>query len=324
MSATPIIPTTTPLPKEIIGIEQSTSPYLFYIKFLYVFIIMAITTIFGLLPLCFNKCRKGNRFLNYANAFSGGIFLGIGFFHLFPEANENFENYYKTPSGASSFMFGWPMSYLIAFLSYSLILYIEKVAFNSHDILHHHQSQDDKEKTLNEPLIENQQEDESEDSGKDEGIRKNKYIFNSSSSITPYILLIALSIHSIFEGIALGVMNTFRDCTILFTAIIMHKWAASFALGISFYKSGIDTDFFIKMILLFSLFGPVGIIIGMFFSEAGSLMKGIMLSLSGGTFIYVAASEVLVEEFSISKSKNIKFFCYLFGGLLTFILTLVE
>jgi len=153
---------------------------------------------------------------------------------------------------------------------------------------------------------------------------KNNHVFNPTSSITPYILLIALSVHSIFEGIALGVMNTVKECSILFSAIILHKWAASFALGISFYKSGTEKDLFIKMILLFSSFGPLGIIIGMIFSDAGNLIKGIMLSISSGTFIYVAASEVIVEEFSLSKKTNIKFLWFLFGGLLSFILIFIE
>ena len=155
-------------------------------------------------------------------------------------------------------------------------------------------------------------------------VHAHNHIFNPTSSITPYILLIALSVHGIFEGIALGVMNTIKECSILFSAIILHKWAAAFALGISFYKSGTETDLFIKMIIIFTSFGPLGIIIGMFFSDAGNLMKGIMLSISGGTFIYVAASEVIVEEFSLSKKTNIKFMWFLIGGLLTFILTFIE
>ena len=66
-----------------------------------------------------------------------------------------------------------------------------------------------------------------------------EHIFNPTSNITPYVLLIALSIHGSIEGIALGVMNSLKDCSILFTAILLHKWAESFALGISFYKSGV-------------------------------------------------------------------------------------
>jgi zinc transporter 1/2/3 len=135
---------------------QTASNYVFYIKILYLTIIVIVTTLFGLLPLCFNNCRKDTRLLNYANAFSGGIFLGIGFLHLFPEANENFELYFSSPEGKSSFIYGWPMSYLLAFLSYSLILYLEKVAFNSHSLIAHtHKTSENLDNNLNEPLLEN-------------------------------------------------------------------------------------------------------------------------------------------------------------------------
>lgn len=420
----------TPLDSSV----TNPSYYVFYLKIFYLIIMALITSFFGLLPLCFNNCRKDTRFLNYANAFSGGIFLGIGFFHLFPEANENFEKYFLTPEGQNSYIFGLPISYLLAFLSYSLILYLEKVAFNSHSLIahtHHNDNDVIEENNLNEPLLGNNNKErvyhdcnlyqngndntnniknssEDEEIGQDEQIirnvvsskgqfssllqsrnlskyiiifycyflliivssqgnniikpdknlmiasqilnrnnkhnedkksidiinnndnyeinneQKNDHVFNPTSFITPYILLIALSVHGIFEGIALGVMNTIQECSILFSAIILHKWAASFALGISFYKSGTEKELFIKMILIFTSFGPLGIIIGMIFSDAGNLIKGIMLSISGGTFIYVAASEVIVEEFSLSKKTNIKFLWFIIGGLLTFILTFIE
>lgn len=155
-------------------------------------------------------------------------------------------------------------------------------------------------------------------------IDKKEHVFIPTSSVTPYILLIALSVHGLFEGMALGVMNTFKDCSLLFLAIILHKWAASFALGVRFYKSGTETNKIIKMIILFAAFGPIGIIIGMFFVEAGHLIEGILLGISGGTFIYVSTSEIIVEEFSVTKDRRSKFYCYLFGGILTAILTLIE
>ena len=148
---------------------SNASNYVFYIKILYLIIIAAITSIFGLLPLCFNNCRKDTRLLNYANAFSGGIFLGIAFFHLFPEANENFELYFSSLEGQNSLILGWPISYLLAFLSYSLILYLEKVAFNSHALIAHtHKNDGNEENNLN---LKNSSEDE--EIGQDEQIIRN-------------------------------------------------------------------------------------------------------------------------------------------------------
>ena len=113
--------------------KEEPSSFLFYFKLFSFLIITVITFGFGLLPLYFSKFRQGHIILNYANPFSGGIFIGIGLFHLLPDASYNFEQYYRTPEGSSSFFYGFPMSDFIAFLSYSFILYLEKVAFSSEE-----------------------------------------------------------------------------------------------------------------------------------------------------------------------------------------------
>ena len=134
----------------------------------------------------------------------------------------------------------------------------------------------------------------------------------------------ALSLHGIFEGMALGVLNKKSEVIILFIAIIAHKWAESFALGISFYNAGIQNKIFIEMLTIFTFFTPVGILIGMYFSKSGLLIEGIMLSISSGTFVYVSTSEVIVEEFSSNGKKQLKYFFYLIGGLLTVLLNILE
>jgi zinc transporter 1/2/3 len=330
------------------------------------------------LPLYFANNVQGTIILNYANPFSGGIFIGIGLFHLLPDASYNFEQYYKTPEGKSSFFYGFPMSYFIVFLSYSFILFLEKVAFSS-------QEKDGNKndlilnKEILEPLLEEQNKEnmdennekiissilykrnkgksniifiyitlfletmnkkdkannianiiinkEEKEKDKDNVIELNdnmNTITNEKNKLTPYVLLIALSLHGIFEGIALGVINNNSEGIILFVAILAHKWAESFALGISFYNAGIQTRIFIEMLIIFTFFTPVGILIGMYFSKSGLLMEGIMLSISSGTFVYVSTSEIIVEEFSSKGSKYLKFFIYLIGGFLTVFLNILE
>ena len=124
---------------------NSSNNILLYFKVISFLIIISVSLIFGLIPLYSNSCRKSSKLLGLANAFSGGLFMGIGLFHLLPEAGENFEKYYTTPAGKSSFIFGQPMSYFIAFISYSLILFLEKVAFNSHALTSHTHIHEDNE-----------------------------------------------------------------------------------------------------------------------------------------------------------------------------------
>ena len=51
--------------------------------------------------------------------------------------------------------------------------------------------------------------------------------------MTPFVLLIGLGTHSLFEGIALGLNKTFEKVMILAVAIVLHKGAAGMSLGIS-------------------------------------------------------------------------------------------
>jgi len=99
-----------------------------------------------------------------------------------------------------------------------------------------------------------------------------------------------------------------------FFAILSHKWAEAFTLGLSFYKSGTDKPSFIRMIILFSCFTPAGILLGIILSGDSNIIQGVFLALSTGTFIYIACSEVIVEEFAITRYKYSKFFAYLVGG----------
>ena len=149
---------------------SSSTNIILYFKIISFLIIISVSLIFGLIPLYSNSCRKSSKLLGLANAFSGGLFMGIGLFHLLPEAGENFEKYYLTPEGKNSFIYGQPLSFFIAFISYSLILFLEKVAFNSHALtshthdhehnneVHEHMHKHFNNNELNEPLLLNNEE----------------------------------------------------------------------------------------------------------------------------------------------------------------------
>ena len=62
------------------------------------------------------------------------------------------------------------------------------------------------------------------------------------------------------------------------------------------------------------MFTPIGTGVGILFSEGNPLVEGIILAISSGTFIYVACSEVIVEEFAVTKYKYVKFLVYLIGA----------
>lgn len=148
--------------------------------------------------------------------------------------------------------------------------------------------------------------------------------FNPSSNLTPYILMIALSVHGFFEGIALGIQSNFKSTFYLGLAIVSHKWAESFTLGVSFYKTNTQDKTYFKLILLFSFFTPLGILFGILIANSSELIEAIFLGLSGGTFIYISCSEIIVEEFSVTKYKYTKFILFLTGAIFIGCMALME
>lgn len=83
-----------------------------------------------------NTCKASVRLTGLSNAFSSGIFLGIAIFHLLPEAQEGFENYF-TENKVEGFITRIPIAYFLIISAFSLILFIEKIAFDSHALIEH-------------------------------------------------------------------------------------------------------------------------------------------------------------------------------------------
>ena len=269
--------------------------------------------------------------------------MGIGLFHVLPESAEMLEDLTDAP-----------IAYFCSFFSYALILFVEKVAFNSHSLLHGHghehkndesnritlsklneteretkneEGNDNEENEKKEPMVKIEMENKEEEHDKEhEHEHEHGHEHeHKPSGITPYILLLALGFHGFFEGMALGIQSEVSNTLSLFLAIAAHKWAASLTLGISFVKAGVEKKQLIIMVLIFAFIGPVGIAICLILSEtANDYLQGIFLAISVGTFIYIACSEVLVDEFGNANNKFLKLFMLMLGGFFVGRLSLLE
>ena len=315
------------------------------LKICSILFLLLISISFGFMPYFISFCRKSNKFLSLSNSFSAGIFLGLGFFHILPEAAEILHK--KTE---------FPLAYVCCFLSYALNLFIEKVAFsNSHELFHgglgheHEKNKNiDEHKETDMDINENKEEKQVLDI-KINQINNELNISTSQNILVPiqsniknisennetkssiknscvsYLLLFALGFHGLFEGISLGIQKTIKGSLFLVIAISLHKWAASLTLGISFVKSNVSKNEFIINILIFSFITPIGIIIGLALTSfSNDYIAGVFLSISVGTFIYIACSEVVIDEFNKKKNKYIKFLFFLLGAGIVLALNLLE
>ena len=79
------------------------------------------------------------------------------------------------------------------------------------------------------------------------------------------------------------------------------------------------------LIFVFAFATPFGIALGMLLQNANNMVEIIFSSFAGGTFIYIAASEVIVEEFSIlGQNKWIKMLFFTIGAAIITCMWLIE
>ena len=136
--------------------------------------------------------------------------------------------------------------------------------------------------------------------------------------------MIALSVHAMFEGIALGLMKDLGSVINLVISILIHKFAESMSISIAMQKSNMEFNTLLKFILIFSCATPLGCTIGILLNEAPEIVSIIFTSLAGGTFIYVACSELIVEEFSLPGNRWWKLLAFILGAILIGLLLLLD
>ena len=85
----------------------------------------------------------------------------------------------------------------------------------------------------------------------------------SAHSHFRYIMLaVVLSVHSVFEGMALGLESHISTVIQLFAAIAIHKCVVAFSLGLNMVQSGLSNCLMNTSLCIFCLASPVGGIIG--------------------------------------------------------------
>jgi zinc transporter ZupT len=146
-------------------------------------------------------------------------------------------------------------------------------------------------------------------------------VTDGSSTVVAYLLVIALSFHSVFEGVALGTTDDTGSAVGIFIAIAAHTPLAGFALGVSLVKAKAKTRLIVSLITLFSVTVPFGAIAGIalsYYLEGDTLLavSGGFQSFSSGTFLFVALEEVIPKELANPAYKRTKLALCVFGFML--------
>jgi zinc transporter 1/2/3 len=261
--------------------------------------------------------EKHPQALSYANTVGGGVLLGVAFMHLIPEVIEGFADIEHD--------LDYPIGYVLILAGYLLILMLEKVIFHhSHDGgSHSHDQGHTKEKgyasyekpepanAYRRPVPSDKLLEEEYDEIDAETEKKNNII-------TPIALALALGIHSLFEGIVFGVQENPQLTLTMMIAISCHKPIEMLFMGIVMVKEFVSRRFFIFIISILAICTPLGTGIGrlVMSSQPPDVVVQTFSALAAGSFIYISTTEIISEEFQVSKSAKtrwFKFLCLLLG-----------
>ena len=231
----------------------------------------------GLLPL---KLKVNKEYLSFGNVISGGIFLAAGMTHMLKESIEGYEEL-----RAENKWGPFPVPYFLCIVGILGTFFIEKISTPHSEMKHSHSFD----------MLDLTPEQSSES--------------KRETNVNMYILALLLSVHSIIEGIALGIESHWEDTTKILIAIVSHKFFAAFALGVNLVKNKADSMKMTKMVVLFSSMTPFGILLGLttLYTSPSSLLSVLIQAISSGTFIYIALVEVIVEEFQNHSNATMKF-----------------
>ncbi|KAH8285585.1 hypothetical protein KR054_011298, partial [Drosophila jambulina] len=114
-------------------------------------------------------------------------------------------------------------------------------------------------------------------------------------------IILALSLHELFEGMAIGLENTVSTVWFMFGAVAAHKLVLAFCVGMELLVARTRRSLAIVYLVTFSIVTPIGIGVGLGISQqvvAGqpSLPSGVLQGIACGTLLYVVFFEILTES----------------------------
>lgn len=299
----------------------------------------------------FRNRQYGHRVISWCNCTATGIFLAMCFLGLLPYVQEMFQSILKK----ADYNLKFPLTESVVVIGFILTLLIEQSILSwqeqkeaclqddmeqNQGLLEECEMQDLSDDTSGlreEPetrLVEelhnsihhskcSGESDPSVDISISNNINQNlghthfSLIFQRGNTFPFFILALATGLHSIFEGITLGLQTHITKAVHLFIAIIIHECLIAVALGINSTRLRYTFTSYLRFALLFSAAIPIGVLIGILIQHApgtgGEIASAVLQGLSAGIFLHVTFQDFLPTEFSNSQDRTLKVFFVTLG-----------
>lgn len=121
------------------------------------------------------------------------------------------------------------------------------------------------------------------------------------SSIRGLLIVLALSVHELFEGLAVGLEQTPANVWYLFASVAAHKVVIAFCIGIELIVHQTQRWLVVLYVFIYAIVSPLGIGVGIWLSNFddsdGFVVASVILQgLASGTLLYVIFFEILSKH----------------------------
>ncbi|XP_034021194.1 zinc transporter ZIP1-like isoform X2 [Thalassophryne amazonica] len=285
-----------------------------------VVLLLSITLVFGFIPLCVvrgtGRCSVDSELLGLVSCLTGGVFLATCLLDLLPDYLQGISQ----ACSAAGITLQFPLPEFIVAMGFFLVLVLEQMVLTFKDqpsVL-----MEERRGLLGDSSI--QAVDKSgrprfhhPRSACEEAYSGHIHVdFSSQAALRAFILVFSLSLHSMFEGLAMGLQEEGKQVLETCLALVIHKSIVSFSLAFKLVQDRLRRAVVVGCMLLFAVMSPLGVGLGVSLTKVSpqhQLARCTLEGLATGTFLYITFMEILPHELSTARNRLLKVAILLVG-----------
>ncbi|XP_045898098.1 zinc transporter ZIP3-like [Micropterus dolomieu] len=278
-----------------------------------------------LLLVDYDKAHRYRRALSLCNSFGGGVFLATCFNALLPAVRDKVADVFRQLKISSDY----PLAETMMMLGFFLTVFVEqavltfrkeKPAFIDLETFNAGGSEAGSDSEYDTPFISSARGSPAGGGRRLHGHQHGHFSPAELAGAGPLrlaSLVLALSAHSVFEGLALGLQEDGGKLGGLFLGVAVHETLAAVALGVSVAKASLGMKDAAKLGVTVSLMIPLGMVVGMGIESAqtlaGAVVSVVLQGFAAGTFLFVTFFEILSRELDDKQDRLLKVLFLILG-----------
>ncbi|EPQ08541.1 Zinc transporter ZIP1 [Myotis brandtii] len=150
-----------------------------------------------------------------------------------------------------------------------------------------------------------------------QGLPQASGVLAAPSALRACVLVFSLALHSVFEGLAVGLQRDQARTMELCLALLLHKGILAVSLSLRLLQSHLRAKVVAGCGILFSCMTPLGIGLGAALAESAGplhqLAQSVLEGMATGTFFYITFLEILPQELATADQRILKVILLLSG-----------